>query len=575
MMKNKTLSYADLKWWQKAIGYEIYPLSFYDGNNDGYGDLKGITAKLNYLFELGVDLIWICPFFKSPMDDNGYDVSDYEKVNEIFGENKDFDELIDEAHKLGIRVIVDFVLNHTSDEHEWFSKAINDKNSKERNYYIIKQGKKENNALKPPNNWKGFFSTSAWENIEGTDEYYMHIFSKKMPDVNWENSKLQDEYIKIAKTLIDKGVDGFRLDAISHLAKEKKFMDSTFPSDENGLVYDTSKFSNRKEVYKYLKRLNKKVFSKHDIVTIGEAGGCLPAKESLKLVNYKNGPLNMAFNFDTCWENGAFFSEDKSDDEIFTRVSQMKKNFKRWYDEVHLKGWLPLYWVNHDHPRVLSQYGDIRYWKQSAKMLATTLLFLYGTPFLYNGEEIGMTNVKFETLEEIQDVSSQNYIKETKERLSEDIILRTLNRNSRAHARSVMQWSNDINAGFTKNVESNVYVNRNFKDINVHQQEKDQDSILNYYKKAIHLRKQDDIAKIVLTGELEFINLEDDNVFAYKHSIDKNNIVVISNFRDKKISFDFDYNVFDVLLHNYDRLIINNKKIELKPFESVVIKYYD
>ena len=559
-------------WWQNAVGYQIYPLTFKDSNNDGYGDLKGIISKLDYLKDLGVNLLWITPFFSSPMFDNGYDVSNHYSVNSLFGTNDDFKELIKEVHKRDMHIIVDFVLNHTSDEHFWFRIAQNEVNSDERNFYIFKSPKYDQNGnMIPPNNWKSFFNSSCWEYDSISQMYYLHIFDKHMPDVDWENKLLREKYYMIAKTYLDLGVDGFRLDAISHLAKDTEYKDSSINIDDNGLAYDTSKFSNRPKLFKFLKEFKKEVFSKYDIVTIGEVGGCFPAKDSLKFVHPRKGSLNMVFNFDTCWENGAYMAEDKKDEEIITNVVSLKNNFMRWYNAVHKKAWLPIYWLNHDHPRVVSQYGSIKYRKESAKMLAATLLFLYGTPFIYNGEEIGMSNMKFESLDEINEIAAKGYIEERRGKVSDDIILRNLNRSSRIHARTVMQWSNTKNAGFTKG-DTNLTVNKNYKRVNVKEQIDDPDSILNFYKTAIKLRKDKEIEKTILFGELQLIEQNNNDVFAYIHLDNNNPVVVISNFRDKDVEFNVPYVFTEILLHNYNDSQIDGNKITLRAFESYVFK---
>ncbi len=546
--------------WKEAIGYEIYPASFYDSNQDGLGDLQGIIQKLDYLEKLGVNLLWITPFFKSPMDDNGYDISDYMQVDPRFGTNEDLDELLKQAHLRGMFVLFDFVMNHTSDEHYWFTEAKKSKNNPYHDYYIWRD---------EPNNWSSFFSESAWTYVSEVDQYYLHIFSKKMPDLNWQNEKVRSSMYKIARYWLDRGVDGFRLDAIAHLAKDTSFCDSDQPVNEKGIAYDTDKFSNRSELFDYLAEFKEKVLNHYDVLTIGEVGGCASTMDALKYTEYGKGSLNMVFNFDTCWENGAYGSDEKEDDEIITQVVNMKKLFKKWYEAYDQKSWMPLYWLNHDHPRVVSQYGSIKYRKESAKMLCTTLLFMYGTPFIYNGEEIGMSNVDYTRIEDFKDVSAQNYYHSRKNTLSEEKILRFLRRTSRVNARTPMQWDDSQNAGFSK---TNPYmkVNGNYHEVNVKEQEKDEDSILNYYRKAISLRKNE-LKKEAVYGSFELIDEEHLDVFAYMKKKEKT-IAVISNFRDQLIDFSFPYQILTLYLHNYPDLCFIDHTLHLRPYECLLVE---
>ncbi len=554
-----------MTWWKKAIGYIIYPSAFKDTNGDGIGDLRGIISKLDYLQELGVNLLWICPFFKSPMDDNGYDVSDYLQVDPRFGTNEEFDLLIKEAHTRGIRIVIDFVLNHTSDEHPWFVEARNNPVSPKRDYYLMLPPKYINGRRMPPNNWKGFFSTSTWTFDEHSNLYYMHIFSKKMPDVNWSNPHLREEYYNLAKFYLDKGVDGFRLDALAHLARDLSFNNSNVALDENGLAFDMSKYSNRPELFDYMREFKDQVFTHYDCVTIGEVGGGITPEQSLKLSGYEKGSISMVFNFDTAWENGAYDSINKKDEELITNVIKLKSNFLRWYQACNGKAWMPLYWNNHDHPRVLSQYGSIKYRNESAKMLITTLLFMYGTPFIYYGDEIGMSNVDYEKLSDFNDVSARNFVAENNHKYDMETILRFLRRTSRINARTPMQWSDKKHSGFSL-VEPLQKVNGNYKEINVEQQEKDEDSILNFYKIAIALRKQENITESVLFGKFSFIENNNCDVICYIHEGD-NPLMVVSNFRGKEVKYPIKFVTKTTLLHNYEDELIENNVITLRPFE--------
>lgn len=566
---------SSLKWWQKAVGYEIYPASFYDTNGDGIGDLPGIIAKLDYLQDLGIDLIWVCPFFKSPRDDNGYDISNYYEVDPVFGKTSDMKLLIDEAHKRDIKIIFDFVLNHTSDEHPWFIESRSSEHNEKRDFYIWRKGRSDEKGKQlPPNNWRGFFSDSAWAYDKKTDSYYMKIFSKKMPDLNWDNPKVRLAMFEVAKFYLDLGVDGFRLDAIAHLARDTSFADSTWKCESDGTVLDPTKFSNLPKMFDYLKEFKEQVLSKYDCLTVGEVGGSVSPTASLAYSGFEDGAINMVFNFDTAWENGAYGSEGKSDEEIKTNLVSMKNNFKRWFDACFQKAWLPLYWDNHDHPRVLSQYGSIKYRKESAKMLAMTLLFMYGTPFIFNGEEIGMSNVVYENLDDFNDVSDQNFIEEGRHRFKSDAHLaKYLQRTSRTNGHAPMQWDTSENAGFTSG-KPWLKINPNYKEVNVASQLVDENSILNFYKKALKLRKRPDILNLVVNTKFELIEAAHPDVFCYLHKLNGEGILVVANFREYQVDFSTAHlaNMEEVLLSNYDDFIVKNTTITVPPFGALVLK---
>lgn len=547
-------------WWKKAIGYQIYPRTFMDSNQDGIGDLRGIISKLDYIEKLGVNLLWICPFFASPMDDNGYDIKDYLSVDPSYGTNADLMELLDKAHQRGIKVLFDFVMNQTSDEHPWFLEAKKDKESDKHDYYIWAD---------QPNNWCSFFSDSAWNYVPEINQYYLKIFSKKMPDLNWENPNVREAMFGIARHWLDLGVDGFRLDAIAHLAKDMSLADSDMELNYQGLAYDTDKFSNLPRLFDYLNEFKEKVLDHYDCLTIGEVGGCASCESALQYANSEDGPLNMVFNFDTCWENGAYGSDDKSDEEIVTNVVNLKQLFLKWYTAYEGKAWMPLYWLNHDHPRVVSQYGSVKYRKESAKMLCTTLLFMYGTPFIYNGEELGMSNVDYTNVDDFKDVSAQNYYQSKKDLLPMEQILRFLRRTSRVNARTPMQWSDEAFAGFSK-VEPIAKVNGNYAQVNALQQENNPDSILNFYRKAIALRK-DELLAVATTNHFELVDAENADVFAYLKRGERN-FMVISNFRDQPVSFICPYAFKQVYLHNYADCELNDQLISLRPFESYLVE---
>ena len=513
------------KWFREAIGYEIYPYSFFDSNNDGFGDLKGIIEKLGYLSELGVNLLWICPIYKSPLDDYGYDVEDYYSVNEILGDNNDLVNLIDSVHQKGMKIILDLVINHVSCEHKWFKEALKDKNSKYHDYFIFRD---------KPNNWMGFFSESVWTYSKELGEYYFHTFSERMPDLNWSNPQLRQEIYDVAKYYLELGVDGFRLDAIAHLAKDTSFLDSKLSKD---LVLDTTKFSNRKEVFDYLKEFKEEVFDHYDCLTIGEVGGEASTEMALEYTKY----IDMVFNFDTCWENGAYGSIGKSDEEIKTNLVNLKALFKKWFDACHHKCDMPLYWLNHDHPRVVSQYGSIEYREESAKMLGAVLLFMYGLPFIYQGEELGMSNVTYDRIEDFfEDVSARNLVKNGE--YDEQTLLRFLRRCSRISARSPMQWNTKSHAGFSKE-HPYIKVNDNYLMVNAEANLSERDSIYNFYKSCIEIRKENN--ELVYYGSFELIDPNDEDLFTYKKQYKDEELLVIANFSPKlkKIKVDSDYSL--------------------------------
>lgn len=559
-------------WWRNSVAYIIYPPGFKDGNGDGMGDLMGIKEKLPYLRELGINLVWICPVFASPMCDNGYDVSDYYSINPKFGTMDDLDEVIRVAHDNGIKVLLDFPMNHTSSKHRWFQEALSDPNSKYRDYYYFRKGKVVDGKMCPPTNWKGFFATSVWENVPGTDDYYLHLFNKGMPDVNWFNPELRQEYFAIAQYYLNKGVDGFRLDAVSHLSKDLSFTDSVGEKDVNGLVLDTTRFSNRPEIYSFLEEFRKEGCKGHNALLIGEAGGCISPEEVLKMVGlHGKGALNMAFNFDTVWNNGNFGSIGKKDEEIKTDVLLLKHNFKRWYDACHGKADMPIYWCNHDHPRVVSQYGSVLYREKSAKMLLMTILFLYGTPFLFQGEEIGMSNFRFKKPEDyFYDDATVSEVKEYRQRgFSDDTIVTFLNRASRINARGAVAWDGKKkNGGFSSADHLQVpFSDDAYHGVDVQSQMEDPYSILNFAQFAIEKRRHPLIGDIVLNGKLEWIDPSNPDVFAYMH-VGGKKLMVVSNFRSYDVDFPFYYTVTDLILHNYGEVLLDEHILHLRPFET-------
>ncbi|MHA5067808.1 glycoside hydrolase family 13 protein [Cetobacterium somerae] len=547
-------------WWKELIGYQIYPRSFKDSNGDGIGDLKGIIEKLDYLKDLGIDLIWVSPFFKSPNDDNGYDISDYRDILEEFGTMEDFDNLLSETHKRGMKLIIDLVINHTSDEHPWFIEARESKDSPKRDWYIWREGKDN----EEPNNWESIFKGSAWEKCEKTDEYYLHLFSKKQPDLNWENEEMRREIYNMMNWWLDKGIDGFRVDAISHIKKVDGFPDMPNP-DGKKYVDSFDMHMNIDGIQKYLKELKEETFAKYDIVTVGEANG-VDAENADEWVGSENGKFNMIFQFEhlKLWDY-------EGDTEFCPKA--YKDVLNKWQVALENKGWNALFIENHDIPRSTSTWGnDGEYWLESAKSFATTYFLQKGTPFIYQGQEIGMTNTVFNSLSEFQDVKSVNEGKEKLESgMCEKIVLEILSNTSRDNARTPMQWDDSLNAGFTTG-NPWLKVNSNYKNINVQNQIKDENSIYNHYKKLISLKKS---SKTLIHGEFKLVLEDDKHIFAYLRELDNERYLILSNLseNEKKLNLsEFNIKNEDIVLSNYKIIEKDLKEFIVRPFESVVYK---
>ncbi|MGL4862003.1 MAG: glycoside hydrolase family 13 protein [Cetobacterium sp.] len=547
-------------WWKELIGYQIYPRSFKDSNGDGIGDLKGIIEKLDYLKDLGIDLIWVSPFFKSPNDDNGYDISDYRDILEEFGTMEDFDNLLSETHKRGMKLIIDLVINHTSDEHPWFIEARESKDSPKRDWYIWREGKDN----EEPNNWESIFKGSAWEKCEKTDEYYLHLFSKKQPDLNWENEEMRREIYNMMNWWLDKGIDGFRVDAISHIKKVDGFPDMPNP-DGKKYVDSFDMHMNIDGIQKYLKELKEETFAKYDIVTVGEANG-VDAENADEWVGSENGKFNMIFQFEhlKLWDY-------EGDTEFCPKA--YKDVLNKWQVALENKGWNALFIENHDIPRSTSTWGnDGEYWLESAKSFATTYFLQKGTPFIYQGQEIGMTNTVFNSLSEFQDVKSVNEGKEKLEAgMCEKTVLEILSNTSRDNARTPMQWDDSLNAGFTTG-NPWLKVNSNYKNINVQNQIKDENSIYNHYKKLISLKKS---SKTLIHGEFKLVLEDDKHIFAYLRELDNERYLILSNLseNEKKLNLsEFNIKNEDIVLSNYKIIEKDLKEFIVRPFESVVYK---
>lgn len=561
------------KWWKEGVAYQIYPKSFCDSNGDGIGDLRGIISKLDYLAHLGVNILWLCPVYQSPMDDNGYDVSDYYQIATEFGTIEEFKELLTEAKKRGMKIIMDLVLNHTSDEHPWFVEARQSLDNPYRDYYIWQKGKSDafGNEVEPTN-WASFFTPSCWEKDEQTDEYYMHIFSKKMPDLNWSNENMRADLFKMVMWWLELGIDGFRVDAVAHLDRDFTFTDSTMNS-AGKYKEDWSKFSNLPNVHTYLKELNEKVLSKYDIFTVGEVGGDAGIEDALKYAAKDSKELDMVFTFDHCWLNNGFNALDETWSNR-TNLIQLKQVFKKWQSGLYHQAWNPLYWLNHDHPRVMSQYGEpTHYHKESGKMLATSLLLMWGTPFIYNGEEIGMTNANYNELEDYRDVSTLEKIKRLKEEnYPEELIKRYIHVTSRDNARTPMQWSDEENAGFTTGTPW-IKVNENYKWINVKNQMDDPDSLFNHYRQLIELRRFSSYKDVIVYGDYTLLNEHHPNVYAYLRTYEDKKLLIVSNFFEQPAIICLTkWNVKKVVLSNYNDSSTQLGCLNLRPYESIVFE---
>ena len=545
-------------WWKEAVVYQIYPRSFCDSNGDGIGDLNGITSKLDYLKELGIDVIWLSPVYKSPNDDNGYDISDYEDIMTEFGTMDDFDKMLAAAHERGIRIVMDLVVNHTSDEHPWFVESRSSKDNEKRDYYIWKEGKDG----KEPTNWGSAFSGPAWKYDEKTDMYYLHLFSVKQPDLNWENPKVRKEVFDMMTRWCEKGIDGFRMDVISLISKPEGYPDAKVV----GLYGDMGICANGPKVHDYLKEMNEKVLSKFDIMTVGETAG-VTLEEAKKYANTDGSELNMVFQFEHMDLDGG--EKFKWSTQPMPLVP-LKENLSKWQKGLDGVAWNSLYFCNHDQPRIVSRLGDESdaYRELSAKCIATCLHMMQGTPYVYQGEELGMTNTVFNSVDDFRDLESINAYRELVESglyTDEDMFPKIAHK-SRDNARTPMQWDASENAGFTKGTPW-IAVNPNYKKINVADQLKREDSVFHYYQKLIRLRKENEI---IVYGNYELLLPEDENIFAYTRTLDNQKLLVVCNFSKSEQKFDFSgYENAKVLISNYNRDAREDGI--LKPYEATVL----
>ena len=546
------------KWWKEQVVYQIYPRSFKDSDGDGIGDLKGITSQLDYLAQLGIDIVWLSPHFDSPNADNGYDIRDYKKVMTEFGTMKDFDELLAGLKKRGIKMIIDLVVNHSSDEHQWFQESKSSKLNPYRDYYIWRPGK-DGHA---PNNYTSFFGGSAWEKAGPDGEYYLHYFAKKQPDLNWENPKLREEVYSIMKFWLDKGVDGFRMDVIPMISKDQQFPDL----DAASLTHPEFKYTFGPRLHEYLKEMNSKVLSKYDVMTVGEVFGGTADKTAL-LTDERRKEIDLAFSFDV-----ARIGRDNWKQNNWT-LPEWKAMFKTQSD-LDSYHWPTVFLANHDNPRMISKFGDDSptFRIPSAKLLAMLLLTQKGTAFMYQGDEIGMTNYRFTAFDQFDDVEIKgNYKQVLASGVSPEKYLAGLNKTGRDHSRTPMQWSSEKQGGFTSGDKSWLAVNPNYKEINVKADLENPNSIFNFYKQLLAIRKGNDD---LIYGDYKDIAPEHKEVFAYTRTGKNNEYLVLLNMSDKKVNFNIDgkfKNYKLVIANKYEKMnTVHSTVVEMEPWEAIL-----
>ncbi|QHA93715.1 alpha-glucosidase [Bacillus sp. N1-1] len=552
-------------WWKESVVYQIYPRSFKDSNGDGIGDIRGIISKLDYLKELGVDVVWLSPVYQSPNDDNGYDISDYEKIMPEFGTMADWEELLEEMHQRGIKLVMDLVVNHTSDEHPFFVESLKSKDNPYRDYYIWRPGEEK----EPPTDWEASFGGSTWDFDQQTEEHYLHMFSPKQPDLNWENPALRQEIYSMMKFWLDKGVDGFRMDVINMISK-KEFL-APYEDFEQGVQVNKAFEHNGARVHTFLQEMNREVFSHYDTMTVGECPKVSP-DEALLYTASERKELNMVFQFEHMSLDK--IKGKKKWDLKPLELHDLKENLSKWQYKLADQGWNSLYWNNHDQPRIVSRFGnDTDYREQSAKMLATLLHMMKGTPYIYQGEEIGMTNVNFETIHQYQDIETINMYKERvlEGDYGQNGVMTSIHAKSRDNARTPMQWDHSKHAGFTDGSPW-LDVNPNYKDINVAQSLDDPNSIFHYYKQLIQLRKEYDV---IVHGTYDLILKDHPSLFVYTRTLGKQQLLVLNNFYGEECDFtlpqSISYESKELLISNYcGNQNEDIENIHLQPYESRV-----
>ncbi|WP_315521863.1 alpha-glucosidase [Leptotrichia wadei] len=572
----------DKKWWKKEVGYQIYPRSFYDSNNDGIGDLNGITEKLDYLKNLGITLIWVCPIFKSPMDDNGYDISDYYDVNPEFGTKEDLEKLIAEAEKRGIKVILDLVINHTSDEHEWFLEALKNPESKYRNYYIFKRGE---NGL-PPTNWRSHFGGSAWEKVEGeADEngnemYYLHLFTKKQPDLNWENPEVRKELYEMVNYWLENGIAGFRVDAINSIKKDARYLD--LPVDgADGMAYNVEYTLNQPGIEEFLSELAKETFKKYNAMTVAET----PMLEYERYNDFigDDGFFTMIFDFSytdlDMTKDGFYYSlRDIPTIELRDAIFESQLTQQKY-------GWGAPFLENHDLPRSLNKFFGEKANETNAKLLANVFFFLRGTPFIYQGQEIGMDNFVRNDISEFDDIASKDqYQRALGEGFSSEEALYFVNKRSRDNSRTPMQWDNSKNAGFSKDENSKSWIKLTGSQAttNVADQINDKDSIFSHYKKMIDLRQNGKYSDCLTFGDFISVPLENEKIIAYVRKYGNQKVLCISNFSELKQEVKLseiakalgekEIKIGEILINNFDGFEKDGEKVAFEGFQSLLVE---
>ncbi|WP_196027549.1 glycoside hydrolase family 13 protein [Blautia wexlerae] len=552
------------RWWKESVVYQIYPRSFCDSNGDGIGDLNGITGKLDYLKELGIDVIWLSPVYKSPNDDNGYDISDYQAIMDEFGTMEDFDRMLATAHEKGIKIMMDLVVNHTSDEHKWFIESRKSTDNPYRDYYIWRPAKEDGSL---PNNWGSCFSGPAWEYDKTTDMYFLHLFSKKQPDLNWDNPAVRQDVFDMMNWWLKKGVDGFRMDVISLISKEPGL-----PDKETGINgYATFNVSaNGPHVHEYLQEMRQKALNNADTITVGECSG-VTLEEAKKYARSDEKELNMVFQF----EHMDVDSDEKAGKWTTKKMDlrNLKKILTRWQKGLQDIAWNSLYWENHDQPRSVSRFGNDsdEYREISAKMLATCIHMMQGTPYVYQGEELGMTNCPFNTLDNFRDLESINAFHELTEqgKMTEEDMMAAIGYKGRDNARTPMQWDDSAYAGFST-ANPWIMVNPNYTKINAKDQINREDSVFKYYQKLIKLRHE---SELIVYGTYDLILDDDKDIYAYIRTLGDEKLIVYCNFSEntREVELPEEFTNGKVLISNYIDAKVNHK-ITLRPYEAIVIQ---
>ena len=551
-------------WYKEMVVYQIWPRSFKDSNGDGIGDLEGIYEKLDYVKSIGIDAIWFSPLFKSPNADYGYDIADYMDINPEYGDMETFKKVLNGCHERGMKVFMDLVVNHTSTEHMWFKEACKSVDNPYHDYYIWRKGKGKN-GKKPPNNWLSTFEGGAWEYVHEVDEYYLHVFTKGQPDLNMDNPKVREEVKNVMKFWLDMGVDGFREDVITYISKREGLPNAIPIPVACGMEH----YNCGPHLYEYLKEFHDDVLSKYDCFTVGEGPLITPEKVLRFVTEDETQVLKTMFSFDHL-EADCFMT-----DWIKTpfNLKKMKKCYQKWYDAMNGKGWHTLYLENHDHPRIVDRYGSLKYRVESAKMLATMCYLQKGTPFIYQGQEIGMTNIQLKSIDEFKDMMTFNNEKTfAKLGIKGDMFLKMANAGSRENSRTPVQWDDSEYAGFST-VEPWFNLNENYKEINVAQAEADENSILNYYRKLLKFRKEHEVA---IYGDYKEYYKNSDKLYVYERNLDGEKILVVCSFSEKSVIFEapqgIDLSKGELVLANYKLTPVTNNSFVTRPYECRV--YY-